>query len=82
MRTLLPVLLWVLHVLGWTVLEDTLDRSNSIICKHLCPAYEAAEEIAEEIAGVIAGFETLDRGSRRTEAWCRMAILAAWERPP
>ena len=22
------------------------------------------------------------RGSRRREAWCRMAILAAWERPP
>ena len=60
MRTLLPELLWALCVHGWTVLEDTLDRSGSIICKHLYPAHEAAEEIAKGVAGVIAGFETLD----------------------
>jgi hypothetical protein len=52
--------IWALRMHGWAVLEGTLDRSRSVIRKHLHPAHEAAEEIAEGIAGVIAGFETLD----------------------
>jgi len=54
----MPVMLWELHVLGWNVDEGSLDRSESVIRKQLCPGQEAAEEVA----GVIAGFETLDSG--------------------